>query len=128
MLPGAAVDFAALYPAGRLVEVPLPSWTHHHLLLPRDKPAGQAHLVQAHPLLGAHVRLLEEPERHAWQSDVGTAVVPWAADHQVHDVAAFPGAAYCEMALAAAEELFPRVALCVTSASRICCSSTTTPS
>ncbi|MCB0934441.1 MAG: type I polyketide synthase [Mycobacterium sp.] len=104
---GAAVDFAALYPAGRLVEVPLPSWTHHHLLLPRDKPAGQAHLVRAHPLLGAHVRLLEEPERHAWQSDVGTAVVPWAADHQVHDVAAFPGAAYCEMALAAAEELFP---------------------
>ena len=55
-----------------------------------------------HPLLGAHVRLPEEPERHAWQGDVGTAALPWLADHQVLGVPALPGAAYCEMALAAA--------------------------
>ena len=55
-----------------------------------------------HPLLGAHVRLPEEPERHAWQADVGTAALPWLGDHQIHNVAALPGAAYCEMALAAA--------------------------
>nr|WP_308124212.1 sulfolipid-1 biosynthesis phthioceranic/hydroxyphthioceranic acid synthase [Mycolicibacterium xanthum] len=102
---GAAVDFAALYPAGRLIDVPLPSWTHHHLLL--DRGSRQDHLVAAHPLLGAHVRLVEEPERHAWQSDVGTVALPWLADHRVHEVAALPGAAYCEMALAAAEQLFP---------------------
>ena len=59
--------------------------------------------VAVHPLLGAHVRLPEEPERHAWQADVGTAALPWLGDHQVHNVAALPGAAYCEMALAAAE-------------------------
>ncbi len=104
---GAAVDFAALYPVGRLVEVPLPSWTHRHLLLPREKPAGQDHLVSVHPLLGAHVRLVEEPERHAWQSDVGTVAAPWLTDHRVHEVAALPGAAYCEMALAAADQVFP---------------------
>ncbi len=104
---GAAVDFAALYPAGRLIDVPLPSWTHHHLLLDRGDGAGTDHLVAAHPLLGAHVRLVEEPERHAWQSDVGTTAVPWLADHRVHDVAALPGAAYCEMAIVAAEQLFP---------------------
>ena len=55
-----------------------------------------------HPLLGAHVRLPEEPERHVWQGDVGTAALPWLGDHQIHSVAALPGAAYCEMALAAA--------------------------
>lgn len=104
---GAAVDFAALYPTGRLLELPLPSWTHHHLLLDRGAGAGTGHLVAAHPLLGAHVRLIEEPERHAWQSDVGTVAVPWLADHRVHDLAALPGAAYCEMALAAAGQLFP---------------------
>ena len=38
---GAAVDFAALYPAGRLMDVPLPSWTHHHLLLDRGDGAGK---------------------------------------------------------------------------------------
>src|SRR5690606_37715148 len=61
-----------------------------------------AHLVAAHPLLGSHVRLLEEPERHAWQADLGTAAQPWLVDHQVNNVPALPGAAYCEMALAAA--------------------------
>ncbi len=50
---------------------------------------------------GEHVRLPEEPERHAWQGEVGTRH-SMAADHQIHAVPAFPGAAYCEMALAAA--------------------------
>ena len=58
--------------------------------------------LPVHPLLGAHVRLPEEPERHAWQAEVGTAAQPWLDDHQIHNVAALPGAAYCEMALAAA--------------------------
>ena len=55
-----------------------------------------------HPLLGAHVRLQEEPERHVWQGEVGTAAQPWLGDHQIRNVAMLPGAAYCEMALAAA--------------------------
>ncbi len=101
---GAAVDFSVQYPTGRLVDAPLPTWTHRALLLSResaDQARGAA--VQAvHPLLGAHVHLHEEPERHVWQGEVGTEAHPWLADHQIHSVAAFPGAAYCEMALAAA--------------------------
>ncbi len=106
---GAAVDFAVLHPGGRLVDAPLPTWTRRPLLLTRAGTGGQArdHLIAVHPLLGAHVRLLEEPERHAWQADVGVAASAWLSDHRVRDVAAFPGAAYCEMAMAAADELFP---------------------
>ncbi|MCI4674265.1 sulfolipid-1 biosynthesis phthioceranic/hydroxyphthioceranic acid synthase [Candidatus Mycolicibacterium alkanivorans] len=105
---GAAVDFAVRYPGGRLVDAPLPTWTHRHFLIESD---GQDSLVGActalvHPLLGEHVRLPEEPERHAWQADVGTGKLPWLADHKVNNVAAYPGAAYCEMALAAAELVF----------------------
>ena len=105
---GAAVDFSVLYPVGRLVNAPLPTWTHRDYLLTREGAAGARgdHTVAAHPLLGAHVRLLEEPERHAWQSDVGTVALPWLGDHRVRNVAALPGAAYCEMALAAAEQIF----------------------
>lgn len=33
---GAAVDFSVLYPIGRLVDAPLPTWTHESLLLDRD--------------------------------------------------------------------------------------------
>src|SRR5688572_26847491 len=64
--------------------------------------ANAAHVVVVHPLLGSHVRLMEEPERHAWQAEVGVAALPWLGDHRIHNVAALPGAAYCEMALAAA--------------------------
>lgn len=101
---GALVDFSVQYPGGRLVDAPLPTWTRRRLMLSREaKEQAHGSSVQVvHPLLGAHVHLLEEPERHVWQGDVGTDAHPWLADHQIHSVAAFPGAAYCEMALAAA--------------------------
>ncbi|KUI02474.1 type I polyketide synthase [Mycobacterium sp. IS-3022] len=102
---GAAVDFSVLYPHGRLVDAPLPTWTHHRHWLSgggQDSPNHGACTITVHPLLGAHVRLQEEPERHVWQGDVGTAAQPWLGDHQIRNVAVLPGAAYCEMALAAA--------------------------
>ncbi len=102
---GAAVDFSVLYPVGRLVDSPLPTWTHQELLITGDgrkQLAPDARAVAVHPLLGPHVRLPEEPERHAWQAEVGTEALPWLGDHRVHNVAALPGSAYCEMALAAA--------------------------
>ncbi|VBA50366.1 Mycocerosic acid synthase-like polyketide synthase [Mycobacterium pseudokansasii] len=105
---GAAVDFAVLFPAGQLVEAPLPTWTHRSLLLNRaghDHQGQGGSSVVVHPLLGAHVRLPEEPERHVWQTDVGTEALPWLADHQIHSAPALPGAAYCEMALAAARTI-----------------------
>ncbi|MGW0158707.1 sulfolipid-1 biosynthesis phthioceranic/hydroxyphthioceranic acid synthase [Mycobacterium sp. NPDC003323] len=104
---GARIDFSVLYPSGNLLDAPLPTWTHRELILVRDPselaPGGAT--IAVHPLLGAHVRLPEEPERHAWQADVGTDTQPWLGDHQVHNVASLPGAAYCEMALAAARKI-----------------------
>ncbi len=102
---GAAVDFSVLYPDGKLVDAPLPTWTRRRLLFTRGAQESPTHggcTVSVHPLLGEHVRLPEEPERHVWQSEVGTAAQPWLGDHQIRDVAVLPGAAYCEMALAAA--------------------------
>jgi polyketide synthase 5 len=102
---GSAVDFAVLYPSGNLVDAPLPTWTHRQLILTpstQRTPTHDGTTVSVHPLLGPHVRLQEEPERHVWQAEVGTKASPWLADHQIHSVPALPGAAYCEMALAAA--------------------------
>jgi polyketide synthase 5 len=102
---GAAVDFAVLYPNGRLVDAPLPTWTHRRLLLRRggqESPTHGAYTVSVHPLLGQHVRLQENPERHVWQAEIGAAAQPWLDDHQIRSVTVLPGAAYCEMALAAA--------------------------
>ena len=102
---GAAIDFSVLCPDGRLVDAPLPTWTHRPLWLSgrsQDAPSHGARTIAVHPLLGPHVHLQEEPERHVWQSDIGTAAQPWLADHQIRNVAVLPAAAYCEMALTAA--------------------------
>jgi acyl transferase domain-containing protein/acyl carrier protein len=102
---GAAVDFSVIHPGGRLVDAPLPTWSHRTLLLTRSGQNSRARggcTVTVHPLMGAHVRLHEEPERHVWQGEVGTAAQPWLRDHRIHNVAVLPGAAYCEMACAAA--------------------------
>ncbi len=109
---GASVDFSVLHPSGHLVDAPLPSWTHRTLLLSRDGHSSRAlrSSVAVHPLMGQHVRLPEEPERHVWQAEIGTAALPWLADHQVHGTATLPGAAYCEMALAAARTVFGETA------------------
>ena len=110
---GAAVDFSVLYPNGRLVDAPLPTWTHRRLWLSREgqeSPTHGGHTVSVHPLLGPHVRLQEEPERHVWQGEVGTAAQPWLGDHQIRNVAVLPGAAYCEMALGAARAVLGEAA------------------
>ncbi len=101
---GAAVDFSALYPSGRLVDSPLPTWTRRRLFIESDghKQSHGARVIVVHPLLGAHVELSEEPERHAWRCDVGTTALPWLLDHRILTVPALPGAAFCEMALTAA--------------------------
>lgn len=96
---GAAIDFSLPYPDGRLLDAPLPSWTRRPLWLSTesdDATTRSAHSVAAHPLLGAHVHLHEEPERHVWQKEVETE--------------ALSAAAYCEMALAAAQVVFGRPA------------------
>ena len=102
---GAAIDFSVLYPDGRLVDTPLPAWSNRPLLLTRggqDSQARGGFTVAVHPLMGAHVRLQEDPERHVWQGEVGRVAHPWLNDHQLHDAPALPGAAFCEMASAAA--------------------------
>ncbi len=80
-------------------------WTHRRLLIARDGEDSSTQggcTVSAHPLLGAHVRLPEEPERHVWEAQLGAAAQPWLADYQIDEATAVPGAVYCEMALAAA--------------------------
>ncbi|GAY17372.1 type I polyketide synthase [Mycobacterium sp. shizuoka-1] len=110
---GAAIDFSSLYPDGLLVDAPLPTWARHRLWLDHTDQESATHggyTVSVHPLLGPHVRLPEEPERHVWQAELGTVAQPWLADHTIRHVAVLPGAAYCEMALAAAHTVLGEAA------------------
>lgn len=53
---------------------------------------------RVHPLLGWPVPEAE----HTWENVLDVQILPWLADHQVAGAVVFPGAAYLEMALAAA--------------------------
>ena len=45
---GAAVDFSVLYPAGRLVDAPLPTWTHRHLFIDDERASPKGARCQQH--------------------------------------------------------------------------------
>lgn len=55
---------------------------------------------RVHPLLGWPLPHAD----HIWENTLDPSVLPWLADHKVGGAVVFPGAAYAEMALAAARE------------------------
>lgn len=96
----AAVGAAAAdHTAGQLVDLPPTPW-HHDRFWVADRSA-LSELAAGHPLLGAHIEM-PSSGGHVWQSDVGTDVCPWLADHKVFGQSIMPAAGFAEIALAAA--------------------------
>ena len=61
------------------------------------------HLIErrrVHPLLGWRLKDTDV----AWENVLDPVTLPWLSDHRVGGAIVLPGAAYCEMALAAARE------------------------
>jgi phthiocerol/phenolphthiocerol synthesis type-I polyketide synthase D len=87
----------------RLADLPPTPWLHSRYWAAPVAASRQS--AGAHPLLGIHVEL-PTGRGHVWQADVGTAVIPWLADHKVHGQAVMPATGFVEMALAAASEAF----------------------
>ena len=82
--------------------LPTTPWHHtHHWIT----PSAAAPLTQGtHPLLGVGVTDPTNGTR-VWESRLGPDVL-WLGDHCVDDVCVLPGAAYAELALAAAADAF----------------------
>jgi phthiocerol/phenolphthiocerol synthesis type-I polyketide synthase D len=99
---------AAAHTAGRLVDLPPTPW-HHGRFWVADRSA-MSELAAGHPLLGAHIEM-PSSGGHVWQSDVGTDVCPWLADHKVFGQSIMPAAGFAEIALAAASEALGNVVI-----------------
>ncbi|MFO0601740.1 MAG: thioester reductase domain-containing protein [Polyangiales bacterium] len=69
-------------------------------------PAAEAR-AGAHPLLGEPVLLAGSAIDRVWTVPLSTARFPYLEDHLVRGSAILPGAAYVELALAAAQSTFP---------------------
>ncbi|HQW21495.1 MAG TPA: type I polyketide synthase, partial [Rhodocyclaceae bacterium] len=94
----------AYFPAvGRFVDLPSYPWQRERHWLPATSEGY--HLIERrriHPLLGWPLKGAQD----SWENILDPRTQPWLADHCVGGALVLPGAAYVEMALAAAREFF----------------------
>ncbi|MEO0373357.1 MAG: SDR family NAD(P)-dependent oxidoreductase, partial [Cyanobacteria bacterium P01_A01_bin.17] len=115
---GASVDWSQLYPSYRYVHLPTYPfqrqrfwWDVAELPGTRSQPWSlNGHTCKAHPLLGARLHLAGSAEIR-FQTSVRAESPAYLSDHRLLDQAVFPAAAYIEMALAAARQLYDHDAL-----------------
>ncbi|MBN3804594.1 SDR family NAD(P)-dependent oxidoreductase [Paraburkholderia sp. Ac-20336] len=100
---GVHVSVDCFAPSGKRVRLPSYPWQHErHWLGPTAEAYNLVNRRREHPLLGYRLR----EHALAWENQLDPASLPMLADHVVDGGAAFPGAGYVEMALAAARVHF----------------------
>ncbi|MFC0112322.1 type I polyketide synthase [Kibdelosporangium aridum] len=102
---GLPVDWQALRPAGRLVDLPTYPFEHQRFWLsPTTATAQPAGTRDAgHPLLGTVVPLAGDGGI-VCTARLSVATHPWLADHAVNGAVLLPGAAVVEMAIAMGDQ------------------------
>ncbi|RSD17314.1 SDR family NAD(P)-dependent oxidoreductase [Amycolatopsis eburnea] len=104
---GVAVDWAARFPDARRVALPTYAF-QHEWFWPLPATGGDATglgLAPAgHPLLGATLALADSPGV-VFSGRLSAATQPWLRDHVVGGTILFPGAAFLELAVRAADEV-----------------------
>lgn len=101
---GAKVDFRALHSSEQRRPVLLPTYPfQRQRFWGPDKPrADHAEHHTAHPLLGSHLQTPDRKPIKRFESFVNVDSPSWSVDHRVMGQVVLPGAAYLEIALAAA--------------------------
>ena len=111
---GANVDWARLYAQPARV-VTLPTYPWHRARFWVDDTMTEAPLKlgrvgrmakSVHPLLGAALSFSLQPDARCFEQQLGLDAAAYLTDHRVQGEAVLPGAAYVEMALAAAGQAF----------------------
>nr|AFU81771.1 1-hexene synthase 1' [1-hexene ORF1' expression construct pBbA7c-hexORF1'] len=106
---GVQVDWPALLPGGRRVELPTYAFQRRRYWLEDADPTGgdpaALGLTAAdHPLLGAAVPLAED-QGIVITSRLSLRTHPWLADHEIGGTVLLPGAGLVEIALRAGDEV-----------------------
>lgn len=103
---GCAVDKERVFgarPSGR-VRLPGYAWQRKpYQQAPTSEAMDLCGSLRRHPLIGA--RLV--PDGGEWRNLIDATVVPYLADHRIDGEVVVPAAAFAEMALAVAREVFP---------------------
>ena len=88
------------------VQVPFYPWQREPHWL--ETPSSRSRRIPPlkHPLVGLESRVADEPGKHVWEFVLDPARLPWLEDHRVQGPIVFPGAAYLDMVLGCAEDVF----------------------
>ncbi|MFG3509161.1 SDR family NAD(P)-dependent oxidoreductase [Streptomyces sp. NPDC047821] len=106
---GHPLDWADRYGSGSLADVPPTTWERRRYVVdpsPLRHALGSRPSPAAHPLTGPHTVDPDGEGRHLWQARITPTTLPWLSEHRVNDVVVVPGAALCEMAVAATADLY----------------------
>jgi acyl transferase domain-containing protein/thioesterase domain-containing protein/acyl carrier protein len=100
---GYPVDWHRLYPeTGQLVRLPSYAWQRERYWHESEKSLQARLGLPVHPLLGSRL----ESAQPMWNGSIDKQHLTYLDDHRVQGIVVYPGAAYVEMALAAAKEIF----------------------
>lgn len=102
---GVTPDFQSLYQEQPVRQVTLPTYPFQRRRFwgPAKPDALHADAHTAHPLLGGELPLAAAEQEVRFESHLAPDRPGWVADHRVLDTVVLPGAAYLEMAMAAAD-------------------------
>ena len=115
---GHPIDWRKLYPAGgRCVQLPSYPWQRERFWLEdsatSDVGIRQPFLTRSNgsspsggPFLHQSLQSAIHTGTRFWEMELSTSVFPYLADHRVQGTAVLPAAAYVEIALSAATEVF----------------------
>ena len=112
---GWPLDWSRQFPApGRCIQLPSYPWQRERgwTNISTDSKVDRFELAleagaYSHPLLGRELNLSRSSGDHFWERRLNAQTTPpFVLDHRDQGAVVFPGAAYVEMALAAAQEVF----------------------
>jgi 6-methylsalicylic acid synthase len=104
---GVPVDWAAVHPGGRLVDVPTTAWQRrrHWVDHPRPQAAGAGHDPASHTLLGDRTSVLGSTPARLWRTRLDHASRPYPGEHGVLGTEVVPAAVLVNTFLAAVDGL-----------------------
>ncbi|WP_240956611.1 type I polyketide synthase, partial [Micromonospora sp. HNM0581] len=103
-ISGVDLDWAAIHPGGRQVDLPTYAFQHQHYWLYDPALVGAGLLAAAHPLLDAAVPLANT-DGIVFTGRWSLATHPWLADHTVGGSVVFPGTGLVELAIHAGDQV-----------------------
>ncbi len=100
---GYPIAWQTLYEqGGNFVRLPSYPWQFKTYWTESAESREDRLFVPVHPLLGQRIRAAHP----TWEREVNSRLLPYLADHRIQENVLLPGAAFGEMALAAAQEIF----------------------